>query len=88
MPQFERAERLPPELRSTRYYLFDRRLRDLPLRLRARKPPPALMFDADQALGFQPREELVDEVDDAWGLRLCGLGAPCQDDDLATTAPS
>ena len=34
------------------------------------------MFDADNALAFQPRAALVDEVRDRSGLRLCGAGAP------------
>ena len=86
MRQFERIERLPPGLRITRYHLltggcvtyhfdFDQ------------EAAAALMFDANLALGFQPRQELVDEVEDARGLRLCGAGAPCADDDLAIAAP-
>ena len=35
-----------------------------------------LLFDADRALAFQPRDELVEEVDDETGLSLCGAGAP------------
>ena len=30
----------------------------------------------DAALGFQPRAELVDEVEQRSGLSLCGAGAP------------
>jgi tRNA A-37 threonylcarbamoyl transferase component Bud32 len=37
----------------------------------------SLRFDANDALGFQPRSTLVEHVHDRNGLRLCGAGAPC-----------
>jgi hypothetical protein len=35
------------------------------------------MFDADQALAFESRSILVDQVREKSGLALCGVGAPC-----------
>ena len=37
---------------------------------------PTLAFEADQALTFVPRSELVDLVEDELGMTLCGAGAP------------
>jgi tRNA A-37 threonylcarbamoyl transferase component Bud32/membrane-associated phospholipid phosphatase len=37
----------------------------------------ALISDAEQALGFEPRDALVGYVDRHEGLALCGAGAPC-----------
>ena len=34
------------------------------------------MFDAETALSFQPRDELVRSVDRDFGLTLCGADAP------------
>jgi hypothetical protein len=73
--RFERPERLEG-LRSTRYDLFEggcvtyRFVFD-------EDAPTSVVFEADQALGFQDRAALVEEVDDETGLRLCGAGAPC-----------
>ena len=36
----------------------------------------SLLVELDSALSFQPRDELVDLVEDRTGLSLCGLGAP------------
>ena len=75
MRRYEKPEQLPPNLRSTRYYVFDggcvtyRFAFDGPV-------TAALMFDVDRALSFLPREELVQAVHDRNGLRLCGAGAP------------
>jgi hypothetical protein len=39
----------------------------------------ALVLQADLAISFRPRQELVDRLDDL-GLVLCGAGAPdCAD---------
>ena len=57
MRRFERPEQLPPDLRPHAVYLFDRWLRDLPLRVRQRGDAPLLVFEADAALAFQARSD-------------------------------
>jgi hypothetical protein len=37
----------------------------------------SLLFDAEQALAFQPREEIVKAVRENAGLDLCGARASC-----------
>ena len=74
--RFEEPERLPPDLQSTRYYLFEGGCVTYEFAF-AGDASASLMFDADNALAFQPRCRLVDEVRDRSGLRLCGAGAPC-----------
>jgi tRNA A-37 threonylcarbamoyl transferase component Bud32/membrane-associated phospholipid phosphatase len=76
--RFERPRRLPPGLETTRYYLFPGGCvtYDISFDVEAM---PSLVFDVDDALAFQPREELVDEVRDDTDLRLCGAGSPCPD---------
>ena len=74
--RYERPERLPPSLRSTRYYLFDGGC--VTYRFAFDKEATAsLMFDADQALAFQPRGTLVEKVRETSGLALCGVGEVC-----------
>jgi hypothetical protein len=74
--RFEHPDRLPPRLRSTRFYLFPGGC--VTYRFAFTSPAPAsLLFDADTALGFQPRSALVAKVRASSGLRLCGAGAPC-----------
>ena len=51
-----------PNLRSTRVLRLRRGLRHLPLRRSSGEASASLMFDVDTALDFQPRAELVDEV--------------------------
>jgi hypothetical protein len=76
MRRFERPERLPPALRATRTYLFPGGC--VTYRFAFDSPETAaLLFDAESALSFQPREELVATVHDRNGLRLCGEGARC-----------
>ncbi len=75
MRRFERAEQLPPEMKSTRSYVFDGGCVTYRLDFEG-EATAALIFDVDTALDFQPRDELVDEVSDETGLRLCGAGAP------------
>ena len=75
MRRFEEVEQLPPQLRATRTYLSD----DLCVTYRFELDTDVgqsttVMLDA--ALGFQPRAELVDEVEQRTGLSLCGAGAP------------
>ena len=74
--RFEAPDRLPPDLQSTRYYLFDGGCVTYRFAF-AGDASASLMFDVDRALAFQPREPLVDWVRDRSGLRLCGVGAPC-----------
>ncbi len=75
MRRFERPERLPPNLRSTRFYLFDGGCVVYRFAFHG-AANASLMFAAESALGFQPRAELVEEVRDRSGLRLCGAEAP------------
>ena len=74
--RYERPERLPPSLRSTRYYLFDGGCVTYRFAFDD-EAPASLMFDADQALAFEARSTLVDTVREKSGLALCGAGAPC-----------
>jgi hypothetical protein len=76
MERFERPEQLRPSLRVTRTYLFEGGCVTYEF---AFDPDTgaALLFDANNALAFQSRESLVDEVHDQTGLRLCGAGVPC-----------
>ncbi|HEX8805128.1 MAG TPA: hypothetical protein VF743_13070, partial [Acidimicrobiales bacterium] len=76
--RYERPERLPPDLRSTRTYLFPGGCVTYRFAFDS-GASPALLFDADQALAFQPRQRLVEHVRDETGLALCGAGAPCTD---------
>jgi tRNA A-37 threonylcarbamoyl transferase component Bud32/membrane-associated phospholipid phosphatase len=74
--RFERPDRLHPELRSTRYYLFPGGCVTYEFAF-DEGAGPALMFNAEQALAFQSRSALVDRVRDATGLALCGAGTEC-----------
>jgi len=76
MRRFERPERLPPDLLSTRYYLFPGGCITYRFAFDG-TATAALMFDADRALASQPRAEVVAEVRDGNGLRLCGAGVAC-----------
>jgi hypothetical protein len=81
MRRFERIEALPPQLRSERTYVFQGGCVTYRFELDAPRSA-ALLFDADAALAMQPRAPLVEEVQEANGLSLCGLGAPpCTGDD-------
>jgi tRNA A-37 threonylcarbamoyl transferase component Bud32 len=74
--RFEQPQQLPPNLRSTRFYLFPGGC--VTYRFAFEGPATAaLMFDADRALATQPRAELVERVRSHEGLRLCGVGAAC-----------
>ena len=75
MRRFEEPEQLPPELRSTRTYLFDGGCVTYRFAFSG-SASASLMFDADAALDFQPRETLVAEVEDTTDIHLCGAGAP------------
>ena len=74
--RYERIRQLPPNLRSTRYYLFPGGCVTYEFAF-AGRTSASLIFDADSALAFEPRRRLVTAVDEQSGLRLCGAGAPC-----------
>jgi tRNA A-37 threonylcarbamoyl transferase component Bud32 len=74
--RFERPEQLPPDLKSTRFYLVPGGCVIYKFSFEG-GATAALMFAADNALSFQRRETLVRQVDDDTGLRLCGAGSPC-----------
>ncbi|MBA3268591.1 MAG: hypothetical protein H0T70_10100 [Acidimicrobiia bacterium] len=76
MRRYEKPERLPPNLRSSRTYLFDGGC--IIYRFSFSGPATAsVMFDVDRALAAEPRTELVAAVRDRTDLRLCGAGAAC-----------
>jgi membrane-associated phospholipid phosphatase len=74
--RFEEPERLPPDLRSVRYYLVDGGCITYDF-VFSGGVSASLMVDVDNALSFQSRESLVDRVETRTGLRLCGAGVPC-----------
>jgi hypothetical protein len=78
MRRFERPEQLPPTLRATRTYLFPGGCVTYRFAFDSAETA-SLLFDADSALSFQPRADLVATVHDRNGLRLCGAGAPCSE---------
>jgi hypothetical protein len=75
MQRYERPERLPPNLLSTRYYLFPGGCATFRFEF-DKGAPASLTLAADQAINFQPRSTLVAEVKDRSHLSLCGAGAP------------
>ena len=75
MRRFERPERLTPHLLATRTYLFPGGCVTYRFAFDSRETA-SLLFDADSALSFQSRAELVERVRVRNGLRLCGAGAP------------
>ncbi len=75
MRRYERPERLPPDLRTERVYVFDGGCVEYRYQLGG-DASASTIFEVDRALSFQPREELVAEVRERSGLRLCGAGAP------------
>jgi hypothetical protein len=76
MRRFEQPDQLPPNLRSTRYYVFPGGCITYRFSFSG-TATAALMFDADRALASQPRADLVADVRARTGLRLCGAGASC-----------
>ena len=75
IPRFDRPEQLPPALRATRSYLFDGGC--VTYRFEFDEDANAsAMVALDDALTFQPRAELVAEVERQSGLSLCGADAP------------
>jgi membrane-associated phospholipid phosphatase/serine/threonine protein kinase len=74
--RFEEPEQLPPDLVSTRYYLFPGGCITYRFHLRG-EGVAGLVLTADSALASEPRTTLIEQVDSSSGLRLCGAGAPC-----------
>ncbi len=74
--RYERPRRLPPELRSTRIYLFDGGCVKYEFSFGG-NATASLTLAIDQALSFVHREDLIAEVYDRSGLRLCGAGVEC-----------
>ena len=74
--RFELPARLPPELRTTRFYLFPGGCVTYEFQFN-QGGSPELIFDVEEALGFVPRAQLVEHVRDLNGLALCGAGAEC-----------
>jgi len=73
--RYEAPTQLPPDVRATRTYLFDGACVTVDFDLDD-TASASLLVELDSALSFQPRDELVDLVEDRTGLSLCGLGAP------------
>jgi membrane-associated phospholipid phosphatase/tRNA A-37 threonylcarbamoyl transferase component Bud32 len=74
--RYEQPERLPPGLRSTRFYLFPGGCVTYRFEFDD-EATPGLIFSVDQAVAFQPRSTLLDHVRATTGLDLCGAGASC-----------
>jgi hypothetical protein len=73
--RYEAPTQLPPDVRTTRTYLFDGSCVTIDFDLDD-AASASLLVDLDSALSFRPRDELVELVEDRTGLSLCGLGAP------------
>ena len=81
MRRFEQPEQLPPDLKVTRTYLFDGGCVTYEFAFQG-GASTSLVFEADQALAFQSRSDLVAEVADRTDLSLCGaLAPPCSGSD-------
>ncbi|HEX6230244.1 MAG TPA: hypothetical protein VF029_00860 [Actinomycetota bacterium] len=72
--RFERPLSLPPDFEADRYYTFAGGCVEVEFRF-ASGADPTLVLQANQALGFRPRQAIVDDVAES-GLILCGAGAP------------
>ena len=72
--RFEQPLSLPPNYAADRFYTFEGGCVIYRYRF-ANADDPAIALEADQALGFRPREELVEDLG-AIGLHLCGAGSP------------
>jgi hypothetical protein len=72
--RFEQPLSLPPNYAVDRFYTFEGGCVVYHYRF-GNTEDPALAIEADQALGFRPRAELVTDLD-AIGLHLCGAGSP------------
>ena len=75
MRRFEQPEQLPPGLKVTRTYLFEGGCVTYKFAFEG-DASTSLMFEADQALAFEPRSDLVEWVGERTELSLCGASAP------------
>jgi hypothetical protein len=75
MRRFERPDQLPPRLRATRLYVFSGGCVTYRFEFDSAETA-SLLFDADGALAFERRTELVGIVRGRNGLSLCGADAP------------
>jgi tRNA A-37 threonylcarbamoyl transferase component Bud32 len=73
MQRYEQPGSLPPELESTRSYVFTGGRVTYQFSFDG-GANASLTLDADAAVGFQSRAALVREVEQDSGLRLCGAG--------------
>jgi hypothetical protein len=71
--RFEEPMSLTPSYTANRYYTFEGGC--VTNSYRFGSSDSALVLQADLAVSFRPREELVERLDDV-GLVLCGAGAP------------
>jgi tRNA A-37 threonylcarbamoyl transferase component Bud32 len=74
--RYEQPVQLPPELIGRRTYLFGGGCVVYEFRFSG-SASAALTVEVDEALSFLPRAELIAEVDERSGLRLCGAGVTC-----------
>jgi len=72
--RFEAPLSLPPNYAVNRFYTFEGGCIEYRYRFHG-ATDPALALEADQALGFRRRDDLVTDLA-AIGLHLCGAGAP------------
>lgn len=72
--RFEEPLSLPPAYAANRYYTFEGGCVEYRYRFRG-NADAALALEADRALAFRPRVELVEDLDRI-GLLLCGADAP------------
>jgi membrane-associated phospholipid phosphatase len=74
--RYEDPQSLRPDLRTTRHYLFPGGCITYRFAFTG-EASSSLLFEADQALRFQPRQEIVESVSRRAGLNLCGAGVVC-----------
>jgi hypothetical protein len=77
MQRFERPESLGPGVRTTRTYVFPGGCVRYEYAFDD-EASPGLLFAVDQALTFEPRAGLAQEVLDETGEHLCGAGYRCR----------
>jgi hypothetical protein len=73
--RYEAPTQLPPDVRTTRTYVFEGACVTIDFDLDD-TASASLLVALDGALSFQPRDELVGLVERRTGLSLCGVGAP------------
>jgi hypothetical protein len=75
LERFDRPEQLRP-LRLVRFYRFEGGCIVYRYAFSS-AAPSSLQFEADEALSFLPRADVVQSVAKDYGLRLCGAGISC-----------